>query len=153
MTFRLDPGSDGDRFLEGNSIMNVKRLLLAIVAVFVAQQAMELVIHMKILGDTYASIKGLWRPDMQDYMWMMHVIGFAFCALFVHFYVSWRRVGGVGEGMKYGLIVGLIVGVSGFMQYMIYPLPFSLVVKWLVFGTLQSMVMGAIASGIYRPAN
>ena len=132
--------------------MNTKRYLLAVVAVLIAFQGMDFVIHNKILSETYAQLKSVWRPNMQEFMWMLPVIGIGFSALFTYFYVSWRRLGGIGEGLKYGLVVGLLIGVSGLMQYVVYPLPFSLAVKWLAFNVLECMVAGAIAAGIYQPA-
>ena len=132
--------------------MNNKRFIGASLAVFVANQIMDLIIHGAILGKTYEAMQNVWRPDMDSKMWVMTVASFIFAFLFVYIFTKGYENAGIAEGVRYGLIVGLLMNVVGmFNQYAIYPVPFSLVLQWFVYGMIQFIIYGIVAALIYKP--
>ena len=129
--------------------MNLKRFLLAGLAVFVLFQALDFVIHSLILGPEYEAISSVWRPDMESVMWIMMVASFFFSFIFVYIY-SKGFGSGILSGIGYGLLIGIFANtIPVINQFVIYPLPGFLVVQWCIYGLLQFMICGAAASLIY----
>lgn len=132
--------------------MNVKRYLLSVLAVFVSIIVLDFIIHSVILMGAYVAVKDLWRPDMMSYMWIMYVKELVLSFLFVYVFAKGYEGKGILEGVRYGLIIGVMVdGLGSFAQYMIYPLPINLVIQWSVYGIIQYTIVGIVAALIYRP--
>lgn len=85
-------------------------------------------------------------------MWIMYITSFIFAVLFVYIFTKGYENAGIAEGVRYGLIVGLLMNVVGmFNQYAIYPVPFNLVLQWFVYGMIQFIIYGIVAALIYKP--
>ena len=133
--------------------MNTKKFLLASLAVFVTLQLLDFVIHSLLLGSVYNSIQDVFRPDMMDKMWIMYLTGAIFSLLFVYIFSKGYEGKGIAEGAKYGLIIGLVVHLVGsYNQYVVYPLPYSLALKWFLYGTIELILAGIVAALIYKPS-
>jgi hypothetical protein len=131
--------------------MNVKRFLLASLAVFVLLQITSFVIHNLLLMKTYEALSSVWRPDMMSKMWIMYPSSVVYTLFFVYIFINGYENRGLWEGVRYGLVIGLFMGVpSSLGQYMVYPLPFSLVSQWFIYGLVESIVAGVAAAAIYR---
>ena len=131
--------------------MNIKKLILASLAVFVTMQVTDYLIHYLILSSTYQSLATLWRPDMESMMWLMILTSLFFSFMFVFIYTKGYEGKGIMEGVRYGLIIGLFLNVVGALnQYVVYPIPFSLAVQWFIYGMIQFIIAGIIASLIYK---
>jgi len=133
--------------------MNVKRFILASIIVFVAFEIMDLFVHMVLLKGTYETLQEIWRPDMNKLMWVMWVATLFFCFIFVYIFTKGYEGKGVMEGLRYGLLIGLLMMIVGnFSQYAVYPLPLCLVIQWTIYGLIEFIVCGIIVSLIYKPA-
>jgi hypothetical protein len=131
--------------------MNIKRYCIASIAVFVVYVAINFIIHSVILMGTYESLKGIWRPDMMEKMWVMWIVNFVFAFLFTYIFIKGYENRGWMEGVRYGLLIGLLVsGVGSFTEYAVYPLPLTLVIQWFVYGLIQIIICGIVAALIYR---
>lgn len=134
--------------------MNIKKWLLGSLAVFIALAAMEHVVHTFILKTTYEETSQLWRqPEarqaMQGWRWMGYAL-FALLFGFVYIY-GYERKGAIGEGMRYGLYIGLLVFLPyGLVRYTYWPHPANLMLAWIVFGLIESLLCGLIFGLIYR---
>ena len=42
--------------------------------------------------------------------------------------------------------------VQAFDAYVVYPLPYALILKWFLSGMVSFVVMGAVLAAVYRPA-
>jgi len=86
-----------------------------------------------------------------DKMWIIHITNFIFSFLFVYIFTKGYENKGIVEGLRFGLIIGLLMNVVGmFNQYAVYPLPFSLAIQWFIYGIIQYVICGAVAASIYR---
>lgn len=131
--------------------MNPKRFIAAVISVFFTFMALDFIIHNIILMDEYASLKNLWRPDMQSLLWMMPVITFIMSILVTCLFIRGYQERGIMEGLSFGILVGLMTnGMGAFSQYWMYPVPLSLAVKWFVFGLIEFIIAGIILSLVYR---
>jgi len=115
--------------------MNVKKYILAVLAVFVVFELLDFIIHSVILADAYESLQGVWRQNMMNYMWVMYVTALIWSVFFVYIFTKGYQNRGWLEGLRYGLLIGLLMLVMGmFNQWGVYPLPIGLVVQWFVSG-------------------
>ena len=86
-------------------------------------------------------------------MWILYLTGTIFSLLFVYIFTKGYEGKGIAEGAKYGLIIGLFVSLTGsYSQYVVYPLPYSLALKWFLYGTIELIVAGIVVALIYKPA-
>jgi hypothetical protein len=133
--------------------MNIKRFILASIAVFVTFQALDFIIHGLILMSTYQSLTHLWRPDMMSLMWIMYLSSFFMSFMFVYIFTKGYENRGIMEGLRFGVVIGLFMNVVGmFSQYAMYPIPFSLTMQWFLYGMAEFIIAGIVAAAVYRPA-
>lgn len=133
--------------------MNWKKLLIAFAAAFVVSMIYNIVVHEVILSETYQELQHLWRPDMDSKMWIGMVTGIIFVFFFVYIFVRGYENKGFMEGIRYGLVIWAFVTIPGYYgQYMIYDLPYSMVIKWVMFDLVLMVLMGIVAALIYKPA-
>jgi len=133
--------------------MNVKRYLAASLAVFAVSLLLGYVIHGVILKPTYDSIQGVWRPDMASKMWIEWLNAFLVSFLFLYIFIKGYEGRGIMEGVRFGLIMGLFLSIPvAYGTFMIIPIPYYLALEWFLYGTVQTMVLGAVAAAIYRPS-
>lgn len=132
--------------------MNVKRFLLAALAVFVIFQVLDFVVHGLILSADYEATTQVWRPDMMEKMWIIYLTGLLLSLLFVYIFAKGYQGKGIMEGVRYGLVMGLLLAVVvNVNQYIVYPLPDGLLIKWILFGLIEIVVAGVAVSLIYKP--
>ncbi len=86
--------------------MNVKRFLLASLAVFVSMQILDFLIHMVLLSEEYQYTASIWRADMMDTFWIMYLTGALFSLIFVFIFAKGYQGKGILEGIRYGLLMG-----------------------------------------------
>lgn len=131
--------------------MNIKRYLAAGFAVFITFQVLDYFIHSIILAPVYASLANVWRPDMMSLMWMMPLTSFLFSYLMAWIFVKGYEDRGIMEGVRFGILMCLFAnGIGGLSQYSMYPLPFSLIVKWFLFGLPEFILAGIVLSLVYK---
>lgn len=131
--------------------MNTKKFILASIGVFFTFEILDLIVHSILLSNTYEQLNHIWRPDMDSKMWIMFVTALIFSFLFVYIFTKGYEGKGIVEGIKYGLIIGLLMLIVGlFNQYAVYPLPFILIIQWFVFGLMEFIACGIIAALIYK---
>lgn len=132
--------------------MNVKRWLLASVAVLVVVAVLEFLIHGVLLSDVYRQTASVWRSDaeMQKMMWIFWVGMLVFAPFFALIYVKGYEKGkpGLGQGFRFGLYVGVMLSVMhSFGWYVILPIPLALAFYWFL-GILVEFVAAGVAAGL-----
>jgi hypothetical protein len=134
--------------------MNMKRLLLAIVAAFALIWGTDVLIHGFWLNPDYEATKQLWRPEAEMYThfhWML----FAQLLCAATFVIIWAK-GFAGRdiatGITFGLLMGLFQGIWAIINYVVMPLPGALATKWLLAGVVQCVLLGIVTALIYKPA-
>ena len=134
--------------------MNTKRLILAIVAVFVGVWATDFLIHGVWLQSTYKDTMSLWRPEaeMRAHMGWLMLGQFLAAATFV---VIWSKgfpaTASLGGTCLYGLCMGLFSQATTLITYAVQPFPPSLAVKWFVAGLAQGVLMGMLVFFVGKP--
>ena len=76
------------------------------------------------------------------------IIAFPFTYIFVKGYEG----KGILEGVRFGAVVGVLIGFPmSYGMYAMLPIPHSLALQWLVYGLIQTILMGITAAAVYRP--
>lgn len=134
-------------------MINVKSLLITIVVAFVAIQSMDFLVHGVWLKPVYEATASLWRSEaeMQSMMPVMLLGHFltagAFTLIYAAAVAEKRRISCT---LKYASTMGLFAGAGQLMMYAVQPYPGSLVVKWIVAGIIESIILGVIVFKVYK---
>lgn len=136
--------------------MNVKKLIIAFVVVFILLEATNYLVNMVILSSTYANpdISKIFRPmaEMESKMWMMWIADLVYSFFFVFIFVKGYENKGIMEGVRYGIYIGLFIQLlAAVAQNVFYPVPGYLAVQWFIYGLIQSVIFGVAAAMIYKP--
>ena len=129
----------------------LKRILLATVAVFVAWEVLDFVIHGLILREAYAASPGLWRPMADMKMGLMYIVGAIAAFCFAGVYGWLVRPKSLNAALKFGLLSGIGAGVSmGYGSYCVMPIPYAMAFTWFAGTVVQALVGGLLAGVIIR---
>ena len=133
--------------------MNVKKLLLATIAVGVVWNVLDFVVHGQILaGAYYSKLATLFRADSP----LAYLVIGDFVAALVFVWVYDRVYGSFGGGPKggatYGLYVGVLVNFPTwiFLNLLFVGFPYALAWIWTIYGIVAGVVAGAVAGATYK---
>ncbi len=131
--------------------MNTKRLVLAVVAVFIGVWATNFFIHGVWLKRDYAASMTLWRPEQEMGQHWVALFGGQFLASLM-FVLIWAHAGvkTLGRALAFGLCMGLAKESTTLILYAVQPFPADLAAKWFISGAAQATLMGAIAFFTYK---
>lgn len=132
--------------------MNPKRLVLAIVAVFVGTFATDMLIHGFWLESAYKASASLWRTEAE----MRHHQAYLFAGQFLSalmFVLIWSHaaVATLPRACAYGLCMALFQQSMTFIWYAVQPLPGGIALRWVLAGAAQGLLMGLIVFYAYKP--
>ena len=130
--------------------MNTKRYVLASLLVFAFVFIYDSVFHGKLLTNMYMATASLWRPQ-NECVWSALFLGqFLFAFVFAFLFTKGYENKGLAEGIRYGLLIGLLFVPSHLISYAVEPLPFDLVIAWIIGGVVETILAGMIVAGVYR---
>jgi len=130
----------------------VRRFLLASALLFVLALAWNAFVHLVVLRAANASVEHLRRPDLADKLWLSLVLTACIVTLFALGYTRFARDGSVREGVRYGVFFALVAGVLvDLNQYVLFPIPASVALKWFLGGLAEFTFYGAIIPRLLPP--
>ena len=125
-----------------------KRILLAILCVFILWSVLDFIIHGIILRSAYEATASLWRPMAQMKMGLMYVTVLIAACMFVLIYSRLIAAKTPASGFKYGLLYGIGVGAGmGYGTYSVMPIPYSMALAWFL-GAVAEAALGGILLGL-----
>lgn len=133
--------------------MKIKRIVPAVLAVFVFIFLFEWVFHGVWLKEMYEATPQLWRPQsvMPQYFPFL-TLGQILFSIFLGVLFAFRYKGeGAKEGITFGMLVGLLVAPVNLISYAIQPLAFTLILFWIVGGLVEMTVAGLLLGLICKP--
>lgn len=134
--------------------MNTKRFLLAWLVVFAFVFLFEMAFHGTIMKGMYQQTASMWRneADMKSlYHWI--VIGqFLLAGVFCYIFTKGYEGKGTVEGIRYGLLIGILFAPQNLMLYAVAPYPVMMIVRWIGGGLMEAILAGVIVGIVYRPA-
>ncbi len=127
-----------------------KKFWTGFVAVFVAMEILEFLIHGVLLSSAYQATKDVWRPDMDSLMWVYHILAIVGAFFFTLVFSKGYEGKGVMEGVRYGLYIGIWMSVGmAYGSYAMIKIPYSLALQWFVYGVIEYVVFGIIVAAVY----
>ena len=140
------------------NLISFKRKLgmgLILGAAFVA---MEYVVNGYLLSGLYKGSAEVWRvqEEMQSrfgfLIFAQLLFGTMFGTVYAQGYEPRREP--LGQGFRYGLIMAFMIApMSTLAWYVLLPVPSKLAVAWFVCGFAELILLGFLASFLYRPAD
>jgi hypothetical protein len=133
--------------------MNIKRLILAIIAGWVVIFATDFPIHEIWLKPVYEATKPLWRPDneMHTRVCWMFFAQFLIAATFAIVWAKGFAGRSIGTAVAFGLFMGLFQQTWAIILFVVMPMPAELAVKWFFSGLAQAVLLGIVTSLVYKP--
>jgi len=129
-----------------------KRFLLALVSIFAAWTAIDLLLHRFVLGSLYSSTPELWRPASELNFPLIYGVVVVLIASFFLLFELLVSPKTLVSGLKFGALLGVAIGLSvGFGTYIHMPVPFGLAWGWFLGGWVKALVAGAILGALPRP--
>lgn len=135
--------------------MNLKKLAIASGAAFVAYSALAYVIHNVVLVGDYLEVASSLRApeEFLQRLPLLYLGNLVFAAaatlIYAHGYEPGKNW--VGQGLRFGLILGTLMAPVALTEYVVYPVPGALALKWIGLGYLQLLITAWVVAGIYRP--
>jgi hypothetical protein len=127
-----------------------KKFWLAFVAVLVASEICNYLIHGLLLGADYQATASIWRSDMMRLMWVYHVIMVVGAFFYTFIFAKGYEGKGLAEGVRYGLYIGIWMSMGmAYGTYGMIAIPYAMAVKWFLYGIAQYVVMGIAAAAVY----
>lgn len=128
-----------------------KRLLICTLVVFVFMFFYEFGFHAIFLSSDYEKLPAIMRPDA-DMQSLFHflvlgllLMSYIICVVFERGYEN----KGLAEGVRFGLLVGLLLSGPSLIFYAVMQFPGDLVVKWIVGGLLEMVLAGMLLATTY----
>lgn len=135
--------------------MNLKKYALASAAAFVAYSALAYLIHNVLLVGDYHAIAS-WLRTPEEFLRRLPllylgnlVFALALALIYAHGYEPGKNW--IGQGFRFGLIVGTLMASVALTEHVVYPIPGALALKWIGLGYLQLVITAWVVAGIYRP--
>ncbi|MDA0991622.1 MAG: hypothetical protein O3A51_12840 [Verrucomicrobia bacterium] len=129
----------------------MKKILAAIVAVYVSWSLLDFVIHGILLGPTYKATADLWRPENEMMMGLMSVVTLVAAICFVGIYHCLCKNRSAATGLPYGVLFGLGVGFSaGYGTFSVMAIPHSLALGWMLAHVVEAAIGGLIIGAILK---
>ncbi len=132
--------------------VNIMRFLATILAGFVFIFAFDFVYHAILLEGQYASTAHLWRPQetMEEFFPLAMLCQLAYTIALAFVFTRNYEGKGLGEGVRFGLAIGGLLGVAQFGIYPYLPIPFTLAALWAVGTLIQITGAGVVFALVYR---
>ena len=126
-----------------------KRFWVCGVVMSFAALLLSFVIHALLLGADYEALGPLYRDAAdgeRQFPWLLlahALIGFAMTWIFSQGFAHDRPT--LAQGLRFGLAMALFATVPGYLvHYAVQPLPFALVVRQVVYGTVAMLLLGML---------
>ncbi len=132
--------------------MNWKKFFIAFIAAFIFVFFFGFVWHGILMKSAYMEIASHYRAH-DDMIWPSMLFGHAVMAFFFTWICArFAAGGGVGAGIKLGILVGLICVGLHFIRFAVEPLTTKILVLGGIGDVLEFAIAGAIIGAIYKPS-
>lgn len=129
----------------------MKRIVPAVVAVFVALAVMDYVVHGVILSSAYMQTAQLWRPMAEMKMGLMYVVMALVAISFVLIYAYLISKKSLKKATLYGALFGFGYGVSmGYGSYAYMPITYTIAFTWFVGSLAEMTIAGLIVGSVIK---
>lgn len=111
----------------------------------------DMMLHGTCLMSIYQQTPQLWRApsEMQQYGWVMLVAYVLQALVFVSLFKGGYESKGLMEGVRFGALVGVLVGSLSFAHYGYMPISLELALYWFVADIVRSVLAGVLVAAMW----
>jgi hypothetical protein len=137
---------------EGGFPMNMRRLVLTIIVVFVVSFFAGFFIHAIWLKQDYLVVANLYRPEGQEKMPFIALAYLAFAIGSVWLYAHGvEEKPWLGQGVRFGVAIFLVTTIPWFfITYAVQPFPLILTAKIVISEAVNKIFLGIVTAFLYR---
>lgn len=132
--------------------LNCKRFALSTICGFIFTFIYDFIVHGILVKPMYDETAQLWRPEstMVDYMPIAMVV--SLLTIITSLYIFTRNFEGKGisEGIRFGAMMGTLIGIIMFGMYVYLPIPMTLAITWFIASFAWMLGLGIIFSITYK---
>ncbi len=134
--------------------MNYKRFALASLVIVLFALVWNAIVHFIILREADAILNSIGRHESERNFFLSLLETVLLSLVFVWSFAHTAKKGSVREGLGYGLFFGILAGILvDLNQYILYPIPAPLAAGWFAFGLLEFCAYGILVSRLYPIEN
>lgn len=132
--------------------INSARFVLSTVVLAIFMFIYQMIVHGHMLMPYYMATPQLWRPeaDMQAMVGWCLTYKLLFSAALTFLFTRHFEGKGMDEGVRFGVYLGLILGIQTAASYLWMPVSGSLAIAWFVESFVFSILAGVILSMTYK---
>lgn len=132
--------------------MNIKRFFISVLIGFAFVFGYEFLIHGILLVPSYELTPQLWRPteEFENFMPFATAMQFLITATLCFIYTRHHEGKGIGEGFRFGVMFGTLLGLGCMAAYAWMPISFTLAVSWFFACFFKIIGLGVIFSLAYK---
>ena len=123
---------------------------LCVVAGFIFIFVTDFIIHGQLLAGMYENTSHLWRPEEEMVMPWMFAVQILIVLITASIYGPGHEGKGIGEGVRFGVMLGALFAVMMASSYAWMPIPIQLAIGWGAAGFVQGLGLGVIYSLLYK---
>ena len=127
-----------------------KKVLMGAIAVFVWIAVWQMIVNTTLLSQEYAATAHLWRPMEEMMMGLFYFVYLCVSFLLAMIFSRGYEGKGIPEGLRFGVYLGLLMSIPmAYGTYGAMPIPYSLALKWFLFGLIEYIVAGVILGAVF----
>lgn len=130
--------------------MDMKRFVIAGIAVFVFVFLYEFFVHGVLLADFYQQTAALWRPEEETNMGIMLLSQLLFGLAVAFFYPIVGPDSDCKKAIPFGVGLGLVMATPEIASYAYLPIPIKLSLLWSLATFIKALGSAVIVSKIYN---
>lgn len=128
-----------------------KKYLLSVIIVFIVLAIIDWLINYFVLMGLYEQTQNLWRPTEEIKFGLAYIVFFLSILFFNYLYYRLVKDKSILNGGYYGLIVGIMWGLSwGYGTYSYMPIPYLLALAWFLISIVEFTIGGLILGLLVR---
>jgi hypothetical protein len=128
----------------------MKKVFIGFVVTFILLELLDILVHGVILMNAYQATQSVWRPDMMQKMWILHIVKIVVAFLVALIFSKGYEGKGIIEGLRYGLYMGLLMSVGmAYGTYAMIAIPYSLALQWFIYGVIEYVIVGAALALVF----
>jgi len=128
----------------------MKKVLIGFLAVFIILEVLDMLIHGVLLASAYQAIPNVWRPDMMQKMWVLHIVKLDVAFFFSLIFSKGYEGKGIMEGVRYGIYAGLLLSIPfAYGSYATYAIPYHLALQWFLGAFAEYLIAGIVLALIF----
>ena len=121
----------------------MKKVLIGFVVTFILLEVLDILVHGVILMGAYQATQNIWRPDMMQKMWILHIVKIVSSYIIAFIFSKGYEGKGILEGVRYGLYIGVLMSIGmAYGTYAMIAIPYSLALQWFIFGVIEYTIVG-----------